>query len=156
MALKGERIERVVETQLSCEAITNRGVTLCYGDFPGSGAVLGATAGTAELYTNPSGKKPVGILLVDVVNTDQTRYHLNFYKNEVPSGVPVPILKQGRLTLTNFSGTPAAGDTAYLTTNGDLTPTLSTTGGLVATPRVGQFVGSKDADNYVTVDIQLP
>jgi hypothetical protein len=55
------------------------------------------------------------------------------------------------------SGTsPAAGGVAYLTSNGEVTPTVSSTGGLVATPKVGVFAGAKDENGYVTIDVNLP
>jgi hypothetical protein len=66
------------------------------------------------------------------------------------------LLRKGRVTIDGIVGTPNPGDTAYVTTNGNLTPTLSATGGLVATPKVGQFASIKDEEGFATVDLNLP
>jgi hypothetical protein len=155
MALKGDRVVIETDITLTCPTATERGVVLCR-KTAGSGVALGATAGAADLYTDPSGKVPVGMLLNDVVDVDETRYHRNFQKDEMKKGERVTILRKGRLTTNKISGTPTDGATAYLGASGQLTPTLSTTGGLVATPKVGQFVGGKDENGYQTVDINLP
>lgn len=139
----------------TCLAVTSRGVTLCHS-VAGSGAAIGETGGSVDLKASASGQKPAGVLLFDVVNVDETQYHMNFYKEVMNSGCPVTLLQQGRLTISNISGTPTAGDPAYLTANGAVTPTLSATGGLVATPRVGTFDSSKDADGYATVEFNMP
>lgn len=155
MALKPDR--KIVEEEInfSCVAVTDRGYVLCHSTA-GSGAVLGDTAGTVDKFASASGKIPVGILVQDVVSVDQTRYHLNFHKEVVPSGGPVTLIKKGWAHTNAYTGSPTAGATAYLTANGTVTPTLSTTGGLAATPKVGQFRGSPDADGYVCLEVNLP
>lgn len=157
MAIKelGNNYTYAVDVTKSCAAIATRGVAVCYGTA-GSGASIGATAGTVDLYPNPSGKRPAGLLLVDVVDVDQTRYHLNFYKELMPSGSPVVLLRQGRRTVDTIIGTPAEGDAAYLTSSGNFSPTFHATGGLVANPRVGTFVSPKDENGYATIDFNLP
>jgi hypothetical protein len=155
MALKGDRIVIVDDISLTCESATARGVGLCY-KTGGSGVALGDKAGQADLYANPSGQTPAGVLLNDVVNVDVTRYHMNFHKDETLISNRCVILKKGRITTDQISGTPTVGNTAYLTTNGQFTPTVSSTGGLVATPKVGQFVGSKDEAGFACIDINLP
>lgn len=155
MALKKERV--VIETDIthSCESVAERGVVLVY-KTSGSGIALGDTAGEADLVSNPSGKVVFGVLLNDVVNVDETRYKMNFHKDETRVGDPCNVLRKGRVTTDKVTGTPTVGATAYLTSNGTVTPTLSSTGGLVATPKVGQFVSIKDESGFVTLDINLP
>lgn len=155
MALKGDRVIIETDITLTCESVAERGVTLVH-KTSGSGVALGDSAGQADLVSNPSGYKVAGLLLNDVVNVDQTRYHLNFHKDERQVSTRSTLLKKGRVTTNKISGTPTTGATAYLTTDGALTPTLSTTGGLVATPKVGVFAGIKDESGYVAVDINLP
>lgn len=156
MALKGERVELETDISLTMASIATRGVTVCYKTM-GSGVALGNSAGVADLYASASGNKVVGILMNDVVNVDQTKYHKNFHKDETILNERCRILRKGRVTTNAVTGTPVGnGDTAYLTANGVLTPTLSTTGGLVATPKVGVFVSKLDADGYATVDVNLP
>jgi hypothetical protein len=155
MALKPDRKTIEEDISLSCLAISDRGYVLCYSTA-GSGVGIGSSAGYVDRFANPSGKTPAGVLMHDVVSLDLTRYHLNFHKEVMASGSPVAILKKGRVTTNAYTGTPTPGATAYLTSNGTLTPTVSTTGGTAQTPKVGQFVTGPDADSYVTVDINLP
>jgi hypothetical protein len=98
-----------------------------------------------------SGTKPAGLLLNDVVNVDLTRQHINWYRDEVQVGGKVTLLRQGQV-VTNMlaSGqTPAAGTDAYYDNAGKLT-TVSTN-----STKVGRFLGSKDSDGYVKVDINI-
>lgn len=157
MALKGDRSIYKDTIEFSCLAITNRGVVLCHSGV-GSGTALGATAGTVDLMANPSGKAPAGVLLQDMVLIDQSRYSLNFQKEQVPSGAPVWMAKYATLTTDQLVAgqTPTAGGTAYLSTFGQVTATVSSTGGIVATPKVGQFLGSVDANGFVKVDFIIP
>ena len=155
MALKGSRV--VIETDITqtSNTVASRGVVLSY-TANGSGVALGDSAGTADPLANPSGKMPAGLLLNDVVNIDQTRYHRNFQKDEVVVGMRVNLLRKGRVTTDQVVGAPTPGATAYLTASGQLTPTVSATGGVVATPKVGSFQSAVDESGYATVDILLP
>jgi hypothetical protein len=155
MALKGDRIVLETDITQTCESVASRGVVLCYS-VAGSGAGLGDTAGKADLFASPSGKVPVGLLMNDVVSIDQTRYHKNFQKDETIIHERCTLLRKGRIVTDQVTGSPTAGSTAYLTTSGVLTPTVSSTGGLVATPKVGQFATSIDEDGYAAVNINLP
>lgn len=155
MALKGDRVIIETDISLTCESVAERGVILCK-HTDGSGAAIGDLAGKADLYASASGKKPAGLLMGDVVNVDLTRYKLNQHKDEVPVGNRVTLLRKGSVVTNKVTGTPAFGDKAYLTSNGVLTPTLSSTGGLVATPLIGEFKGGLDEAGYVKVDINLP
>lgn len=155
MALKGERVILETDITLTCESAASRGVVLVH-KTSGSGVALGESAGEADLLAAPSGYKVAGLLLNDVVSVDETRYHRNFHKDETKAGERCTLLRKGRVTTDKITGTPAVGDTAYLTANGVLTPTMSTTGGLAATPKVGQFVSIKDASGFVSVDLNLP
>lgn len=157
MGLKGDRVILETDITYSCASVASRGVTLV-GKTAGSGVALGDSAGVADLVASPSGKKVLGILLNDVVNIDETRYHRNFHKDETKINERCTILKKGRVTTDKLAAgtTPGDGDTAYLTTNGELTPTVSTTGGIAATPKVGQFRGGKDEAGFVCVEVNLP
>lgn len=157
MALKGERVEIETDITLTCESVAGRGVVLCY-KTDGSGVALGASAGQADLYASASGHKVAGLLMNDVVNVDLTRYHLNFHKDEAQVSTRCRLLRKGRVTTDALAGgtTPTSGAAAYLTANGQLTPTVSATGGVAATPKVGVFAAAKDENGFVTVDINLP
>jgi len=153
--LKPDRVILETDITLTCESVAERGVVLCH-KTSGSGAAMGDHAGQSDLYANPSGKKVAGLLMCDVVNVDLTRYHLNFHKDEVPVGNRVWLLRKGTVVTDKVTGSPTAGATAYLTANGVLTPTVSATGGVVATPKVGEFAGGLDENGFVRVHINLP
>lgn len=155
MALKGNRVILETDITLTCPTATERGVVLCR-TTPGSGVALGDLAGAADLLANPSGAAVAGLLLNDIVNVDVTRYHLNFHKDERLINQRMSLLKKGRVTTNKVTGAPTAGQTAYVTASGVLTPTVSATGGVAATPKVGVFAGSLDENGYATVDVNLP
>lgn len=155
MALKGPRVILETDITRTCSDVAEKGVGLVAGTA-GSGVALGDLAGTASLATNPSGNKFVGILIGDVVSVDETRTHRNWHKDVQTTGERVNILRKGRVTTDKISGSPNDMDTAYLTTSGAFTPTLSSGGGLVATPKAGTFVGKKDENGFCTIDINLP
>lgn len=155
MALKADRIVIDTDVTLTCESAASRGVTLVHLTA-GSGIALGDSAGKADLKADPSGYKVAGILMNDVVSIDETLYHRNFHKDTTKVAERCTILRKGTVTTDKVTGSPTAGSTAYLTANGVLTPTKSTTGGLVATPPVGEFKGLKDENGYAKVDINLP
>jgi hypothetical protein len=155
MALKGNGYTVEDDISMTCESVAERGVGLVI-KTAGSGIALGDSRNKADLVANPSGYKPAGLLFNDVVDYDVTRYHGNFHKNETRKSFPCHLIRKGRYTTNKVSGTPAPGDPAYLTTNGQFTPTVSSTGGTVATPKVGSFFSGKDADGYATIDINLP
>lgn len=155
MALKGDRVVLETDITMTCASVASRGVVLVI-KTAGSGVSLGDTAGVADLVAAPSGYKVAGLLMNDVVNVDQTRYHRNFHKDETQVTERCTLLRKGKVTTDKYTGSPTAGATAYLTANGVLTPTKSTTGGLVATPPVGEFKGLPDEAGYVTVEINLP
>lgn len=155
MALKGDRSIIETDITLTCESTTERGVTLVYRTA-GSGAALGASAGKADLVANPSGYKVAGLLLNDVASVDVTLFRLNSHKDERLVGERCTLVRKGRGTTNKVTGAPTNGATAYLTANGNITPTRSATGGEVATPKVGVFAGAKDQDGFAAVDIDLP
>lgn len=155
MALKAQRLVIEADPLLTCDTATERGVVLVL-DTSGSGIALGDSRNSLTLAATASGTIPMGILLNDVVSVDTTRYHLNFQKDETLVDNPCTILRKGYVTTNKVTGTPAVGDIAYLTANGVVTPTLSTTGGLAATPKVGKFMSTKDADGYAKVEVNFP
>lgn len=155
MALKGDRVVVEVDPTMTCDVAVERGVALMVKTV-GSGIVLGDSANAASCYLSPSGKKVAGILMQDVVSIDTTRYKQNFHKDEALKDNRVVLLKKGRLTTNMLTGTPTYGDTAYVSTSGIFTPTVSATGGTAATPKAGIFISSKDESGYATIEFNLP
>ena len=147
MALKGDR--NVLETDISffINVEAEKGQLLCVGT-QGSGAAMDHAE---QLATTASGTNvPLGIILNDVVDIDQTRQHINWHKDEVQKGGKCTILRKGTVVTDQVTGSPSAGDTAYVNANGTVGAQVS------SSAAVGKFLGSKDADGYIKVAINLP
>jgi len=161
MALKGDRYEFETSTDFFLNEVAERGgcVTL---STAGSGAALDQSAALVTYAAAQSGTTPVGILLNDMVNIDQTRQHINFHKNEMQKGGKVTLLRKGWIVtnLIDPGVTVVAGDTAFVGPSGFLTNTnhapllnrQNRTGGKV----IGEFGSLKDEDGYAKVYVNLP
>jgi hypothetical protein len=112
-----------------------------------AGAVVAYPTGQA-----PSGTKPAGLLLNDMVNVDLTRMHVNQHKDEMQVGSKCTLLRRGWVVtnVIDTGDTPAILDDAYYNSAGELTSTDPGTG-----PVVGKFLSTKDADGYAKVEISL-
>lgn len=152
MALRGDRLEESVDVTKVFHGVSERGVVLCHGTA-GSGSVLGDTAGHVILAANPSGLKPAGLLMNDSVSINTGKYHINFHKDELPSGSPCTLLKKGWVVTDKYLGSPTAGSTAYLTSSGMVMPTNA---GLANNPIVGEFDAAPDEASYVKLIVELP
>lgn len=155
MALKGDRLIRRDSIDFFSSGLIEKGQVVVFGISPSGGAGAGLDDADAFCYvaTGASGTVPLGICLQDVVNKDLTQTHLNFQKEEVQTGGKVTLLQDGWCFTNSLSGTPKAGDKAYLANNGLISPTFTNS---VATPPVGVFKTRKDADGYAAVYVDLP
>jgi hypothetical protein len=158
MALKPGRtnstnteIRFVSSTSTTAEA----GQILTYSTA-GSGQLTLGTRPILVKSTNPSGQKPAGMVMHDIISLDETVTHRNWHKYVQKQGEAVEIAKKESYTTNSYVGVPTAGATAYLGSSGLLCVTPSVTGGLVANPIVGEFEGVADEDGYVSVRIELP
>jgi hypothetical protein len=117
----------------------------------GSGGSPGNPSNVCDYVSNPSGAIPLGILLADCVGTtiDQTRFHLNFYKEQFPSGGKAPLDAKGRYTTNSIYGTPSVGP-AYLHSGGNVSSTQ-----LTGAPQVGKFLTTLDEDGYATIQMNV-
>lgn len=157
MALKPDRIEAYTDISFFCNDTTaERGVVAVHSTGGSGVAMDDALAVVTTVVASPSGKKPAGLLLNDVVDLDLTRQHINWHKDEVQTGSKVTLLRQGQVTTDMVvSGvSPAVGDPAYFGVNGKLT-NVSTAGATSSGVQVGRFLSVKDADGYVKVDINI-
>lgn len=159
MALKGDRqiLDNGTDISFFMNEAAERGYVAVFSTV-GSGAALDQAAALLTVSAYPSGQTPAGLLLEDMVDINQARQHINWYKDEVIKGSKMAILRDGWV-VTNaiYPGTtPAAGNRAYLSHSGLLTPTKNATHGLLLTPLVGEFLSSKDEDGYCKVAIKLP
>ena len=151
MALKPDRIEAYTDISYFMNTTAERGGVVVHLTS-GSGVAMD-DANAVVIY--PTGvnanTKPAGLLLNDVVNYDLTRQHLNWYRDEVQVGGKVTLLRQGQVVTNVVASavTPTAGADAYYDATGKLT-TVSTD-----SVKVGRFLGGKDSDGYVKVDINI-
>jgi hypothetical protein len=121
----------------------------------GSGAATDQAAQLATYNANPSGAKPLGVLMGDMVNVDLTRQKLNPYKEEVQIGGKVTIWEKCEVVTNRIQPgiTVTAGQTAYLHASGYLSNTnhLDHSNNVV-----GRFMSTKDENGYAKVAVNLP
>ena len=161
MALKGDRYEGVTDISFFMDSTATRGGVVCIS-AGGSGVALDQSAALVAYSSNPSGNVPLGLLLNDMVDIDQTRQHINWHKDEVQKGGKVTLLRKGWVVTDSiYSGaSPAVGDLAYLGHSGLLADTpvaaddnaVSRSANLI----VGRFMSKVDEDGYAKVEISLP
>ena len=153
MALKPDRIETQTDISFFCNSAITRGglVSVVTG---GSGVAMDDGNAVVNYVASPSGAKPVGLLLNDVVNNDLTRQHINYHQDEVQVGSKVAILRVGQVTTntiaTGVADAPVAGADAYLAANGELSAVQA-----AGAPKVGQWLSAKDAESYAKVSINI-
>lgn len=156
MALKPDRDERQHNISYFMNEVAERGGIAVMNGTP-SGSAMDAANNLVTYRANPSGKVPVGILMNDMVNVDLTRQHLNPYKNEVQKGGKVTILRKGYV-VTNMigSGTPVAGDYAYVADSGLISTSTRALALDSGAQPIGRFLTAKDSEGYAKVEINLP
>lgn len=150
MALKGDRFELDTNIDYFLNEVAERGLVVSVST-QGSGAAMDNSSALATVAAEASGATPLGVLLNDMVNIDQTKQHLNQYKDEIQKGGKVTILSKGWIVTDQIDGTPTAGQTAYVADSGKIAGTQD--GTAVA---IGRFMSTKDANGYAKVAINLP
>lgn len=150
MALKGDRHELDTEVTYFMNETASKGVVVSV-NTQGSGSAMDSAAALATVAASASGAAALGVLLNDVVDIDQTRQHLNWHKDEVQKGSKVTILTKGFVVTDKISGTPTAGQTAYLGASGLISGSQA-----AGAPAIGRFLSTKDADGYAKVAVNLP
>ena len=149
MALKPDRIESLVDISFFMNTAEERGGVACLVTG-GSGVAMDDSSAVVAYAATPSGEAPMGVLLNDVVDIDLTRQHINFHKDEVTVGSKVSLLRVGQVTTDQLSGSPSAGDAAYVGVSGLLTDVEE-----VGAARVGTFLSSADSDGFAKVSINI-
>ena len=157
MALKGDRYELQTDVSFFMNEVAERGGVVVLNNTP-SGAAMDASNNVVTYIADPTGKVPMGILLNDMVNLDLTRQHINWHKDEVQKGGKVTVLRKGYV-LTNkisTSGTPVAGNYAYVADSGLISTSVRALELDAGAQPIGRFMTAKDADGYAKVEINLP
>jgi len=163
MALKGDRHEFETTIDFFCNDIAAERGGVATLSTAGSGAALDQSAALVTYNPTQSGQVPIGILLNDMVNIDQTRQHINFHKNEVQRGGKVTLLRKGWIT-TNMidpGDTPTAGARAYVGPSGYIsTKNAVPANGYESLSQrgmaIGEFGSLKDEDGYAKIYVNLP
>lgn len=149
MGLKPLRHEVYDDISMFLNATGDRGLIVTYDTTTtGLGGMDDANA-MCQIPTTTGGV-PVGMLMNDVDDIDQSRFVLNWHQDTVQKNSKVNIMRRGfAVTNSLVAGlTPTPGNPAYYTTGGLLTTT-------VGSNRVGTFTSGKDADGYAKVEINI-
>lgn len=108
---------------------------------------------------NPSGFKPVGLLINDVVNKDLTQTHLNFHKDEVQIGEKVVVAKHGEFVTNRIGVGQASGVSLTLPATAYVGPSgfLYTAAGYASSgwPVVGRFLTYVDTANFARFEVEI-
>ena len=151
MALKGDR--NVLETDISffLNETAEKGQVVSIST-QGSGAAMDNSSALATVAAEASGATPLGVVLNDVVNIDQTRQHINWHKDEVQQGGKITILTKGTIVTDQISGTnPTVGQTAYVADSGKISADQDGTA-----TAIGRFLSTKDANDFCKIAVNLP
>lgn len=132
--------------------VSEPGIVTVFSGNGGSGAFTDQAGGKVVVPNGaggPSGTKPAGILMEESVDVDITRYELNQHRLQDVIGAKYWLLTKGVIVTDKVTGTPTAGQDAYYTTGGIFTTTTTNS------TKVGRFLGQKDNDGFIMVDINI-
>lgn len=149
MALKGDRHELDTDISFFINETAEKGQFMSISTA-GSGSAMDNSNAVVTVAAEASGAKFAGILLNDVVNIDQSRFHINWHKDEVQQGGKVTLLRKGWVVTDQISGTPTAGQDCYLADSGNCSATQDGTA-----PKIGQFLSTKNADGFAKVAVNV-
>lgn len=152
MALKADRIEKETDISFFMNEVAERGGVVCLSGNGGSGAAMDQGVQLVTYAANPSGARPVGVLLNDMVNIDLTRQELNRYKNEVQRGSKVTLLRKGYVVTNMIQGVPTAMAPAFVGHSGRFSATSLSGNNAV----VGEFMTRLDQDGFAKVEVNFP
>lgn len=103
-----------------------------------------------------TGDLPIGMLLYDGREVDENGEQLKFRPQKAAemqaflSGQAVPIAYKGQFMYSGVSGTPAAGDKAYINVNdGSLTTSVN------PNLYIGRFLGAKNSAGWAMVKLDI-
>ncbi len=150
MALAPRRQVVWTDVDFALNVAQERGVVLCI--------VAGTTADGEVALANPTGLNvtPVGVLLDDIEDLNFDRHGEYLQRNVSDIGSVVGLAVKADLDTDQITGTPVAGDKAYLNANGTVSPTQLLDGvtGQNA-PQVGVFRSAPNANGFARVHFDL-
>jgi len=154
MAIKAQREAVLYDHRWFMNATAVKGVVISVSTA-GSGLSNDNSLSVAAASASSSGAKPLGVLLDDVVNIDQTRQHINWHKQEVNIGNKVTVLKKGTVT-TDRVIAATAGNYAVLASSGYVTNAGDINNhNRLTQPIVGRFLSGLDEHGYATLEIDV-
>lgn len=158
MAIKADRKIDVVDVSYFLNETASKGVVVSLSTA-GSGVALEDPANLITVSASSSGVRPLGMLITEFVNVDQTRTPINWHKDQAQKGSKAAIVTKGWLVTDQVIGTPAKGDWAVLTSSGSITGVaphaIGSAWNQVANPRVGTFRSIKNEDGFARVYVDL-
>lgn len=160
MALLGDRHEFLTDVSYFMNEVAEPG-GIASVSTAGSGAALDQSAALVTYAANSSGATPVGIVLMEMVNYDLTRQHLNPYKEQVQIGGKMALGREGWWVTDMIIGTPAVGDYAVLGSSGYVYPltkanSVTSAWNKALNHKVGEFMSTKNEDGYAKLFVSLP
>jgi len=123
---------------------------------PASGTRIAGVAlqDVVDIYSHAllaDGSDASGFVSLGIGDPINMRYfHRNTHKTEQVVGEAVCLLKDGWIYTDRITGTPTAGDPAYLGPNSNFQTTQ-----VNSLPQVGKFDTSKDSDGYAKISVKI-
>lgn len=157
VALKGDRAVYITNIRHICDTTGEAGTLMQLKASQPTGRAVGqgindsAPVAVPVTGTPASGIRVLGVLLDDVKGIDPVTQHRNFQRTDQLVGENVCILTDGFVRTNKITGTPSAGDTAYVGANGTFSASQTN-----SIPAVGKFETSKDTDGFAIVVVKIP
>ena len=123
----------------------------------GSGTSMDSAANLITVKGASSGALPVGMLVNEFVDIDETRFPVNWNKDQANKGSKATVMTKGWLVTDKVVGSnDLAGKQAVLASSGFVASKATNgTHNEVSTPTVGRFRTDVDEDGYAAVYIDL-
>ena len=156
MALKGDRAIYITNIRHICDTSGEAGTLMQVkasqptGRGVGQGINGSAPVAVPVTGTPASGIRILGVLIDDVVSIDPVKQHRNTQRTDQLVGENVCIITDGFVRTNKITGTPAAGDTAYVGANGTFANSQTN-----SIPAVGKFETAKDTDGFAVVTVKI-
>jgi hypothetical protein len=150
MALAPRRQIFQTNIDYSLNEITERGKLCCI--LPGTtpnGEV------TAAVVPTGVGVAVIGMLLDDVEDMNFDRHGEYRQRNVVDVGSVVGLCQEGELETDQLTGSPVAGNLAYLNVNGTVSPTQLVDGLGNNAPLVGKFLSAPNANGFAKLRLDV-
>lgn len=154
MALKMDRQIDAVEIGFYVNEVAERGLVVS-ASTAGSGVALDSPLNVATVAAVASGSRPIGILMNDFVNVDQTRTWINWMKDQAQSGNKATILTKGWVVTNKINGTVNGQDKAILDASGFIKAVSPWVADAVQNPTIGRFRSKLSEDGYAKVYVDL-